>query len=324
MEFATSRWALIVLLAACWMPAAASAQDACQSMAAQIRSNGLPPLHKSEPKRLKEVLPGNFRPSPKLRSELAKLAGISDVLDLRHTGHGGLHAAFTSEGSANCQGYVFFQLATDGGADLVADPPIIVNGRDGKLMFCTGFGVDSAIGEMAGVPAFIAEIGQDQDEEVRFTPWHDGAWQQECRVAVRFAAEFTVDESYCQGVDCNALSAWVREVVMRYDKNPGITEQLLKPDAKYLPLLSGPAELPTFGQSSLSLQGFGDRPSMAWEVVRDDKHYVARLGHGQIGWREYPDYVLALYRPKGDELEPVAGFHIDKSLGKPVEVNIVK
>ena len=65
---------------------------------------------------------------------------------------------------------------------------------------------------------------------------------------------------------------------------------------------------------------------MAFSVVLGGATFIARLGHGAIGWRRYPDYVLALYRPvhrsDGDALEPVAGIHIAKTRSKPVEVTV--
>jgi hypothetical protein len=324
MEFALLRsWTFAVLAA--WEPHAL-AQDACHVMADQIRRDGGTDLGTGAATTLKQAVPATFKPTPALESALSGLAGSGgDPLKLRHTGHGALHAAFTNEGSANCQTYVFFELAPDGRADEVADPPIIINGRDGKLMFCTGFGVWSAIGEMGRVPAFIARIGKDQDEEVRLTPWRDHAWQQECRIAVRYAADFAVDEQYCKGVDCAVVGERARMLAMQFDKDPGSFAQLPKVDDKTLALLSVPAELPTFGKDSRSLQGFGEE-SVAFPVVLGGATYVARLGHGSIGWRRYPDYVLALYRPlhgsDGEALEPVAGIHIAKTRSKPVEVTV--
>ena len=220
---------------------------------------------------------------------------------------------------------MFFELAPDGRADEVADPPIIVNGTNGRLLFCTGFGVWSAIGQMGGDPAFIARIGSDQDEEVRLTPWRDHAWQQECRFAVHFAADFAVDEQYCKGIDCAVVSERARALAMQFDKDPGSFAQLPKIDDKSLALLSASAELPTFGKGSPSLQGFGE-DSVAFSVVLGGTTFIGRLGHGAIGWRRYPDYVLALYRPlqrsDGDALEPVAGIHIAKTRTEPVEVTV--
>jgi hypothetical protein len=323
MEFASLRSPIFAVLALAWA-SHASAQDACQAVADQIRRDSGPDFDTGSAKTLKQALPGPFKPTPALASALSQLAGSGgDPLNLRHTGRGALHAAFTGAGSANCQNYVFFELAPDGRADEVADPPIIVNGTNGRLLFCTGFGVWSAIGQMGGDPAFIAWIGKDQDEEVRLTPWRDHAWQQECRIAVHFAAEFAVDEQYCKGIDCAAVSERARALAMQFDKDPGSFAQLPKIDDKSLALLSASAELPTFGKASPSLQGFGE-DSVAFSVVLGGTTFIGRLGHGAIGWRRYPDYVLALYLhgSDGDALEPVAGIHIAKTRSKPVEVTV--
>jgi hypothetical protein len=329
MEFASLRSLVFTVLALAWSPHA-SAQNACQVVADQIRRDGDLHLDSESPRTLKQALPGTFKPNQALAEALAKLAADSggDPLNLRHTGRGALHAAVASAGSANCQSYVFFELAPDGRADAVPDPPILVDGQNGELIFCTGFGVWSAIGQMGGDPAFVAEIirsDRDQDEEVRLTPWRDHAWQQECRIAVHYAADFAVDEQYCKGIDCAMVGDRARALAMQFDKDPGSFAQLPKVDDKSRALLSDSAVLPTFGKGSRTLQGFGEY-SVAFSVVLDGATFIARLGHGAIGWRRSPDYVFALYRPlKGrdaDALEPVAGIHIAKTRTKPVEVTV--
>jgi hypothetical protein len=320
MEFASLRSGLLLVLALAAAPAA-EAQDACQAVADQIRRDGVPELAHGSAMRLEEALPASFKPSPALKKALSELAVGGGNLRLQRAGQSALHAASVNEGSANCQSFVFFEMSPDGRADIVVEPPIIVNGRNGVLLFCTGFGVESALGEIAGEPAFIVEIGKNQDEEVRFTPWRDHVWQKECRIAVRYSTRFSVDEQYCQGVDCGAVSARARELAMRFDKDPDSFANLPQVDDKYVPLLSGPAELPTFGKSSPSQQNFGEE-SAVWSVVLGGQSYVARLGHGAIGWRKYPDYLLALYRMDGDKLEPVAGIRIAKTRGKLVDVTV--
>ena len=316
---------MFAVLALAWAPHA-SAQNACRGVADQIRRDGEPNLNTDSPRTLKQTLPATFKPTPALAAALSKLAGSGgDPLNLRHTGHGALHAAFAGAGSANCQSYVFFELAPDGRADEVAGPPIYVNDSDGTLLFCTGFAVWSAIGQMGDDPAFIAEIGRDQDEEVRLTPWRDHAWQQECRIAIHYAADFAVYEQYCKSIDCAMVGERARALAMQFDKDPGSFAQLPKVDNKALALLSGSPELPTFGKASPSLQGFSE-DSVAFLVVLDGATFIARLGHGAIGWRRSPNYVFALYRPPNrsdvDALEPVAGIHIAKTRTKPVEVTV--
>jgi hypothetical protein len=63
-------------------------------------------------------------------------------------------------------------------------------------------------------------------------------------------------------------------------------------------------------RSAAPFKGFGEE-AVAFSVVLVGATFIGRLGHGAIGWRRYPDYVLAHYRPlhksDGDALEPVAG-----------------
>ena len=42
------------------------------------------------------------------------------------------------------------------------------------------------------------------------------------------------------------------------------------------------------------------------------------MGHAAVAWRTVPDYLFAAYKRVGDSLEPVAGFYISKTRGKPI------
>jgi len=345
MVFAWLRPALPMALALCWT-APAQTQELCRAFAEPLGKSSPTVDQKGRPwvrpaqtltsrpdsvvhldpgkdmkvSEAESALAGEFHASPSLVKAVRDLAGVSGYLRLHRFGNSALYAASENGGSANCQSFVFFEV-TDGKADLVDDPPIIVNGRNGVLLFCTGFGVETSVGEIRGQPALIVEIGKDQDEEIRITPWRDHSWQKECQVNIHFGADFTVAEQQCQGVDCAVVAGRARALAMQYDKDPGSLEQLPKPDEKYQRWLAGPVELPTFGKPSQAQQGFGEE-SVALSVVLGGATYIARLGHGAIGWRKYPDYLLALYRPRGDELEPVAGILVAKTRGKPEQVTV--
>jgi hypothetical protein len=316
-------WSAVLALA--WAPHA-SAQNACQGVADEIRRDGEPNLNTDSPRTLNQALPGIFKPTPELAAALSKLTGSGgDPLNLRHTGRGALHAAFTNAGSANCQTYVFLSWQRTAGPTrwpIRRSSPTIAT-ADCSSARVLASGPQSA--KWVADPAFIARIGRDQDEEVRLTPWRDHAWRQECRIAIHFAADFAVDEQYFKSIDCAKVGERARALAMQFDKDPGSFAQLPKVDNKSLALLSGSAELPTFGKASPSLQGFSE-DSVAFSVVLDGAPFIARLGHGAIGWHRSPDYVFALYRPLNssdvDALEPVAGIHIAKTRTKPVEATV--
>jgi hypothetical protein len=46
------------------------------------------------------------------------------------------------------------------------------------------------------------------------------------------------------------------------------------------------------------------------------------VGHAAVGWRTYPDYLLAAYKRRGDSFEPVAGIFITKTRGKPITATV--
>ena len=57
-------------------------------------------------------------------------------------------------------------------------------------------------------------------------------------------------------------------------------------------------------------------------IVVGGETYLGRVGHGAIGWRKAPDYLFAAYKKVGDSLEPVAGFYISKTRGKPLSATV--
>ncbi len=187
---------------------------------------------------------------------------------------------------------------------------------------CNGFGSHATIGTAGGIPALIVGESADQEETITVTPWHERAWQTACVVAVRYGATFTVTHRFCKDVDCAKVGDLARTLAMQFDEDP----KSLPPAPAGDPELSGQTLLPTFGQAPAPFlastpHSFAEE-APATSVTFEGQTYAARLGHSAIGWRRYPDYLFALYRPLGDRLEPVAGIYIEKKRTEPIDVTV--
>jgi hypothetical protein len=85
-------------------------------------------------------------------------------------------------------------------------------------------------------------------------------------------------------------------------------------------------QLPTFGGQIHSLFGspyteFAE-DSVLLPIVVGGETYLGRVGHAAFAWRKLPDYLFAAYKGVGDSLEPVAGFYISKTRGKPLSATV--
>jgi hypothetical protein len=198
----------------------------------------------------------------------------------------------------------------------------------------SGAGSQGLVGTVGGEPAFFVQEGMDQDFEIGVSLWRNRAWQPECKLSLHFSAAFSIGERFCSGVDCEAAASAALSLAKRIDKNPKLQEQeevkLSAPEReafrKMLP--HRPEGLPPFAERTLPTFGnktefhdFGCGESLL-PVKIDGQLYLGRLGHGSIGWRCYNDFVFALYAPKDDGLEPVAGITIDKVRAAPVEPTV--
>ncbi len=295
----------------------AIAQPACQAVADGLRS-GTSALAYSPAQMISEAdavetMRSEFRATPRL----IKAATEFTPFELQHFGKSNLHMAVSIQGSAGCQYITFFATVPDGTSDLIEGmPPILRDKPEGSLLPCSGAGSLAHAGTAGGEPAFIVDIGADQDNEFNITPWRDGGWQKACTVAIHYSATFTVTDRSCKDADCAKVSELARDLAMKLDRDP-----------KSLPIaktssreLSGPSELPTF-RPVIDHETFAPE-AIATPVIFEGQEYIARLGHRAIGWRYFPDYLFGLYRKVGDRIEPVAGIRIDKMRDKPVGITV--
>src|SRR5262249_1993979 len=144
-------------------------------------------------------LRSDYRAGPDLLEALKSLSNDEWWLSFFRFGTSTLHMAVSSQGSAHCQNFVFFDVPAAAAARVVAAPPSVQNAE--PMTFC--YKNAGYAGTVTGVSAFIAEDNRDDSTvALTITPWRDGRWQQACRVVITFSDVFQVIDRFCQGVDC--------------------------------------------------------------------------------------------------------------------------
>jgi len=267
----------------------------------------------------------NYRAAPSLMEAIASLMDDNGTFSIHRFGGSTLNLAESVGGTASCQRFVFFDAPPAGAAHTIVDPPVVQNAE--PFTFCvktTGYA-----GAVVGLPAFIVETDRDSTVELSFTPWRNGGWQPQCQVVVRFNDVFELTDRFCKDVDCNAMADQALSLTKKVDRSPqAVQENANGQDAKFegLKKLADDrppgTQLPTFGGQIHSLFGspyteFAE-DSVLLPIVVGGETYLGRVGHAAVAWRTVPDYLFAAYKRVGDSLEPVAGFYISKTRGKPI------
>jgi hypothetical protein len=267
----------------------------------------------------------NDRAVPSLTEAIASLWDDNGTFSLYRFGGSSLGMAVAVGGTARCQYFVFFDAPPAGAGHAVAAPPVVQNAE--PFTFCvktTGYA-----GAVAGVPAFIVESDRDSTVELSFTPWRDGGWQGQCKVVIRFSDIFEMTDRFCKDVDCNAMADQALSLTKKVDQDPqAAQDEANGQDAKFKALKKladdqpPDSQVPTFGGQIHGLFGSAwnnfSEESVFLPVAVGGETYLGRVGHAAVGWRKVPDYLFAAYKRAGDSLEPVAGFYISKTRGKPV------
>jgi hypothetical protein len=271
----------------------------------------------------------NYRAASSLTEAIGSLLDDSGTFSLRRFGGSSLSMAESVGGTASCQYFVFFDAPPAGAAHAVAAPPVVQNAE--PFTFCvktTGYA-----GEIAGVPAFVVETDRDSTVELSFTPWRDGGWQGQCKVVIRFSDIFEMTDRFCKDVDCNAMADQALSLTKKVDQAPqAAPEDANSQDATFKALKKladdqpPDSQLPTFGGQIHGLFGSAysefAQDSVILPIVVGGETYLGRVGHAAVAWRTVPDYLFAAYKRVGDSLEPVAGFYISKTRGKPLSATV--
>jgi hypothetical protein len=267
----------------------------------------------------------DYRAAPDLTDAIGRLMDDNGTVSLYRFGGSSVSMAESVGGTASCQYFVFFDAPSAGAAHVVAAPPVVESAE--PFTFCvktTGYA-----GQVAGVPAFVVETDRDSTVELSFTPWRGGGWQGQCKVVIRFSDVFEMTDRFCKDVDCNAMAEQALSLTKKVDRasqaapdeanGQDATFKALKKLADDQPLDS---QLPTFGGQTHGLYGSAysefAQDSVLLPIVVGGETYLGRVGHAAVAWRTVPDYLFAAYKRVGDSLEPVAGFYISKTRGKPI------
>jgi hypothetical protein len=236
-----------------------------------------------------------------------------------------------SEGTAHCAEVVAVAKASSGNAI-----EIPIGGLSDPSFACS---VYLSGGAVNGTPAILIE------EDGAFTPaythsniWlyalHGHTFDPPCSVKVRYTVAFRTQHAYCNGdgVDCALLMQKADASVAQRDA--GATAESLGTDAtaSWSPKMNADyrvmaelaqsahdSMLPTFGASFTGFVGFRD--DVVFPISLDNgTAYIARLGHGSMGWRESAGYLMAVYKLGDNQLVPVAGLAIEPRRSRIVSV----
>ena len=235
----------------------------------------------------------------------------------------GLFVASDRPGTLECETFVFLKVAPGGAATVVDGPPAYTDQ-------CWTDGGQA--GRVFGQPAFVetsdfADPGADT-RQVAITPWMGGGWGNPCRLTLTYRIAFTLTERFCgdAGV-CAATAPLATKIAAAHAKAPSDAPFSFGPppsaDDQALLDRVGGAKPDEVGTPPFST--FGAKAKTAFDTYSYNDvdlfplrlggvTYVAAIGYGGVGWRMIGDSLLAVYSTSGDQLKPLAGFVVAKSV----------
>ena len=254
---------------------------------------------------------------------------------LRRLGSSSVHAVELMQGSMDCSTFLVFDAPAGAPARLIDAPPQIAAGVEGG--FC---GTDQGLfGQVGGAPAVVEQSwpSTDPDYDIVASAWRSGRWTEPCEVKVSYRRVYRVGTSHCRGDLCAALPAAATDVAASRDRQllasgandappfhwgPPAPKAALDKVAK-IEILVGPASdslLPTLGDKG-DVVAFGD-DAVVFPFKLAGQTYAGVLGHRSIGWRVFPDYLLAVYDLKDGKPVAIAGLVINQSQGAAASVTV--
>lgn len=167
--------------------------------------------------------------------------------------------------------------------------------------------------------AFSNSLGQST---ISIAGLRDGIFSPPCTMEVDYTVTDRAAHALCDGVDCVPLIRTAEILAMRLRQEEPSDDfgagaiQNDQDDVSYRRMAEivasekQPAELPVFGASiAASYTTFADQ--VTFPLRLEDGHlYLARLGHGGIGWRKTADTLLGVYRLRDDRLVAAASVYI--------------
>lgn len=238
-------------------------------------------------------------------------------------GRSGAAAIEATMGTASCTRLLFFD--TSGGRAHEIAPPSGMSFGEAAVCWNSA----AWIGMVGSIPALMEDDELNDGASARLTivPWRDHRWGETCHITASFATPLAAIGAFCRNdTDCNAMQVaafTLAQAVEAGMSGDGATKigtanipQPLNDLASKTPELD---QLPTFGNSPLApYTTFASKKLFA--LTATGAGDLAVIGAGSWGWRDFPGYLVSIWRPVGDVLEPVAGFQFLRQRGKVVSV----
>lgn len=238
-------------------------------------------------------------------------------------GRTSIFALWDIQGTAHCSYYFFLNVPGAAPAKLVEEP-WLAEGTD----FCwSEFGW---LGEVAGQPVFATQTHDwfAPAFTISVTPWRSGDWGETCAVEAAFEPVFRVTESAFRTGSWPELVALAPDMAatrqLQDDSYP-FSYRELGDQTKFAAmkaLAAGlQAELPRFGGAYEGYDTFGAETPY-FPLVLNNRTYLARIGHGRLGWRVSSDFLFGVWDLVDGALEPVAGLVISTEPGKLTSLKV--
>jgi hypothetical protein len=243
----------------------------------------------------------------------------------------GLFVASDTQGTLECQSFVFLKVGPGGDAKIVAAPPA----------FTDQCWTDEArAGRVFGQPAFVetsdfADPAADK-QALAITPWTGDGWGSPCRLTLTYRIAFSLSERFCgDAAVCAAAAPLAVDIAkvhgetsadapFAYGPAPTADDLALldrvggaKPDEMTTPPFS------TFGaKAKTEFDTFSYNDVDLFPLHLAGVRYIAAVGYGGVGWRMIGDTLIAIYAVDDDKLKPLAGFVVVKSVTGLVSADV--
>jgi hypothetical protein len=189
-------------------PPQATGTALCDAVSTQIHSNGnndpLPQLSQGNPPYIElssksdmRVIRDNTQFVNLFRDRFNPSRDLTEALDgfpeadveVFSLPDSDLHMAETSDGTAHCESFRFFQTAKGRESEPLPNLPPKGTG-DGINLICSRYGDDGHLARIAGIDVFLESISDEAGVmyQLRIVPFQQGRWAGACRVEADYSA----------------------------------------------------------------------------------------------------------------------------------------
>jgi hypothetical protein len=235
----------------------------------------------------------------------------------------GLFVASDTQGTLDCQSFVFLKVGPGGDAKIVTSPPAFTD-----LCWTDG----GQAGRVFDQPAFIetsdfADPAADK-QAIAITPWTGDAWGAPCRLTLTYRIKFALTERFCgDAAVCAAVAPLAADIAEAHGKSSADAPFAYgpAPNADDLALLQRVGGAKPDEMSTPPFSTFGAKAKTAFDTYSYNDvdlfplrlagaRYIAAVGYGGVGWRMIGDTLVAVYAVDDGRLKPLAGFVVAKSV----------